>query len=164
MSSLIEFYIPWLKNKQQKNNHASGKTLTDNGKKTSLRPLSYIGELIKRRDCTMVAIILLGRYYLQSYNYISCYKLLNEKFGIKEYISSTLYMYMEATIKLNKYFYIWYYCSYHTVAFIQHSYHTKEKELLVNTWNWFVCYHWYTGIKLFKIFVCKKTPFVRSVV
>ena len=68
MSSLIEFYIPWLKNKQQKNNHASGITLTDNGQKTSLRPLSNIGELIKRRDCTMVAIILLGRYYLQSYN------------------------------------------------------------------------------------------------
>ena len=49
MSSLIEFYIPWLKNKQQKNNHASGITLTDNGQKTSLRPLSNIGELIKRR-------------------------------------------------------------------------------------------------------------------
>ena len=52
----------------------------------------------------MVAIILLGRYYLQSYNYISCYKLLNEKFGIKEYISSTLYMYMEATIKTQQIF------------------------------------------------------------
>ena len=163
MSSLSEFYIPWLK--KQTNNHASGKTLTDNGQKTSLRPLSNIGELIKRRDCTMVAIILLGRYYLQSYNNISCYKLLNEKFGIKEYISSTLYMYVwKLQLKLNKYFYIWYFCSYHTVAFIQHSYHTKEKELLVNTWNWFVCYHWYTDIKLFQIFVCKKTPFVRSLV
>ena len=90
--------------KTPQNNHASGKTLTDNGKKTSLRPLSNIGELIKRRDCTMVAIILLGHYYLQSYNNISCYKSLNEKFGIKEYISSTLYMYMEATIKTQRIF------------------------------------------------------------
>ena len=55
----------------------------------------------------MVAIILLGHYYLQSYNNISCYKSLNEKFGIKEYI---FLVHCTCTwklqLKLNKYFYI----------------------------------------------------------